>query len=192
MQTNQARTMQQYQTRLLSKAMQDSILAAAPGLRSFAISLCGNADRADDLVQETLLRAIDNIDSFQPGTNLFGWLATILRNQFLTEFRKRRNEVEDVDGQYVDTLTSIPDQESHVEFEDFRTAFAMLPPDQQEALLLVGALGLSYGEAAIVCGIPIGTIRGRIHRARMQLSRLFAIGQPDESGPMADTWSRLS
>jgi RNA polymerase sigma-70 factor (ECF subfamily) len=176
MQTNQARTMQQYQTRLLSKAMQDSILAAAPGLRSFAISLCGNADRADDLVQETLLRAIDNIDSFQPGTNLFGWLATILRNQFLTEFRKRRNEVEDVDGQYVDTLTSIPDQESHVEFEDF----------------LVGALGLSYGEAAIVCGIPIGTIRGRIHRARMQLSRLFAIGQPDESGPMADTWSRLS
>ncbi len=184
--------MQQCQNNLLSKPMQDALLAAAPGLRNFAISLCGNGDRADDLVQETLLRAIDNIDSFQPGTNLFGWLATILRNQFLTEFRKRRNEVEDVDGQYVNTLTSVPNQESHVEFEDFRTAFAMLPPDQQEALLLVGALGLSYGEAAVVCGIPIGTIRGRLHRARMQLSKLFTLGQPGESSSMAGAMSRLS
>lgn len=173
--------MQHSQNSLLTKPMQDSLLAAVPGLRNFAISLCGNADRADDLVQETLLRAIDNINSFRPGTNLFGWLATILRNQFVTEFRKRRNEVEDIDGQYVDTLTSIPDQESRVEFEDFRTAFAALPPDQQEALLLVGALGFPYEEAAIVCGISVGTIRGRIHRARVQLLKSFGIGRGSAS-----------
>lgn len=170
-------TCQQTHTSLLSKPMQDSLLAAVPGLRSFAISLCGNVDRADDLVQETLLRAIDKIHTFQPGTNLFGWLSTILRNHFITEFRKRRNEVEDADGRYMDSLTSIPDQESRVEFEDFRTAFETLPPDQQEALLLVGALGLSYDEAAIICGIPVGTIRGRIHRARQQLSRFVARDQ---------------
>lgn len=184
--------MQKDTTGLLSKPMQESILAAVPGLRNFAVSLCGSADRADDLVQETLLRAIGNIDSFQPGTNLFGWLATILRNQFITEFRKRRNEVEDVDGQYVEALISRPDQESRVEFEDFRTAFAMLPPDQQEALFLVGALGFSYEEAATFCGIPVGTIRGRIHRARIQLATLCAISRLDGSGQMATVRTRPS
>jgi RNA polymerase sigma-70 factor, ECF subfamily len=74
------------------------MLAAVPRLRAFAISLCGNVDRADDLMQETLLRAIGSINSFQPGTNMCAWLFTILRNLFRSEYHKRRREVQDTDG----------------------------------------------------------------------------------------------
>jgi len=102
------------------------MLAAVPSLRAFAISLCGNVDRADDLVQETLLRAMANINSFQPGTNMSAWLFTILRNLFRSEYRKRRREVEDTDGSYAETLKSHPEQHSRVEFEEFRAALAKL------------------------------------------------------------------
>src|SRR5207302_2806020 len=84
----------------LTNQLRDDILAAVPNLRAFAISLSGNTDRADDLVQETLLRAIANIDSFQPGSNLPAWLFTILRNLFRSDYRKRRREVEDAEGTY--------------------------------------------------------------------------------------------
>ena len=114
------------------------MLAAVPSLRAFAISLSGNVDRADDLVQETLLRAIANINSFHPGTNMSAWLITILRNLFRSEYRKRRREVEDAAGSYVDSLKSPPQQPSRVEFEEFRVALAKLPSGQCEALLLVG------------------------------------------------------
>lgn len=163
--------------------MEESILAAVPRLRAFAVSLCGSTDQADDLVQETFLRAISNAGSFQPGTNLFAWLTTILRNHFVSELRKRRNELEDADGRYVDGLKSVPEQESRVDFCDFRTALAMLPVDQQEALLLVGALGLPYEEAAAVCGIPVATIRSRIHRGRTQLAKLLAVTGMVDFGP---------
>ena len=85
------------------------MLAAVPRLRAFAIALCGKVDRADDLVQETLLRAIGNINSFQPGTNMCAWLFTILRNLFRSEYRKQRREVQDTDGSYLDSLKSPPD-----------------------------------------------------------------------------------
>ena len=128
-------------------AMDDSVrkavLSAVPSLRAFAISLCGNVDRADDLVQETLLRALANIDSFQPGTNMSAWLFTILRNHFRSEYRKRRREVEDSDGHHAESLKSQPDQYGHVEFREFREALAQLPSDQREALILVGASGFS-------------------------------------------------
>ena len=136
-------------------AMDDSVrkavLSAVPSLRAFAISLCGNVDRADDLVQETLLRALANIDSFQPGTNMSAWLFTILRNHFRSEYRKRRREVEDSDGHHAESLKSQPDQYGHVEFREFREALAQLPSDQREALILVGASGFSYEEAAGIC-----------------------------------------
>ena len=119
------------------------MLAAVPSLRAFAISLSGNVDRADDLVQDTLLRAMANIDSFQPGTNMSAWLFTILRNLFRSEYRKRRREVEDADGRHVDSLKSPPQQHSRLEFEEFRRALAKLIPDQREALILVGASGFS-------------------------------------------------
>jgi RNA polymerase sigma-70 factor (ECF subfamily) len=87
-----------------SPAVRDAMLAAVPGLRAFAISLSGNVDRADDLVHETLLRAIANINSFHPGSHMSAWLFAILRNLFRTEYRKRRREVEDAAGSYVDSL----------------------------------------------------------------------------------------
>src|SRR6059036_1406317 len=106
----------------LTDSLRDDILASVPSLRAFAISLSGNGDRADDLVQETLLRALANIDSFQPGSNMPAWLFAILRNLFRTEYRKRRREVEDADGRHVDSLKSPPQQPSRVEFEEFRVA----------------------------------------------------------------------
>ena len=103
------------------------MLAAVPSLRAFAISLCGNVDRADDLVQEALLRAWGNLDSFEPGTNMSAWLFTILRNVFRSEYRKRRREVEDADGSYADSLISLPNQTSSLEMDEFRKALDHLP-----------------------------------------------------------------
>ena len=108
----------------LEPSVREAMLSAVPSLRAFAISLSGNVDRADDLVQETLLRAMANINSFQPGTNMSAWLFTILRNLFRSEYRKRRREVEDADGSYADTLTSHPEQHGRIEFEEFRKALS--------------------------------------------------------------------
>ena len=157
----------------LDPAIRDQVLATVPSLRAFAISLCGNIDRADDLVQETLLRALAHIDSFQPGTNMPAWLFTILRNLFRSEYRKRRREVEDADGRYAETLKSHPEQTGRVEFEEFRTALAKLPSDQREALILVGASGFSYDDAAAICGCAVGTIKSRVNRARTRLADLL-------------------
>jgi RNA polymerase sigma-70 factor (ECF subfamily) len=123
----------------LDPAIRDQVLSTVPSLRAFAISLCGHVDRADDLVQETLLRALAHIDSFQPGTNMPAWLFTILRNLFRSEYRKRRREVEDAEGRYADTLKSHPEQTGRVEFNEFRGALSKLPSDQREALILVGS-----------------------------------------------------
>ena len=165
----------------LQPLVRDAMLAAVPSLRAFAISLCGKVDRADDLVQETLLRAIGSINSFQPGTNMCAWLFTILRNLFRSEYRRR--EVQDTDGSYLDSLKSPPEQHSRVEFEDFRDALANLPSTQREALLLVGASGFSYEEAAAICETAVGTIKSRVHRARTRLSELLAIDNADRFGP---------
>ncbi|OYX74998.1 MAG: RNA polymerase subunit sigma, partial [Bradyrhizobium sp. 35-63-5] len=139
----------------MDDSVRNSILSAVPSLRAFAISLCGNVDRADDLVQETMLRAIANIDSFQPGTNMAAWLFTILRNHFRSEYRKRRREVEDADGHHADSLKQQPEQHGHIELNEFRAALSQLPPDQREALILVGASGFSYEEAAHICGCAV-------------------------------------
>src|SRR3979411_675200 len=111
------------------KNVREVMLAAVPSLRAFAISLCGTVDRADALVQEALLRAWANLDSFEPGTNMSAWLFTILRNLFRSEYRKRRREVEDADGRFSASLKSQPDQPSHLEFQEFRAQLAQLPPD---------------------------------------------------------------
>ncbi len=167
----------------IDEQVRNAVLGAVPSLRAFAISLCGNIDRADDLVQETLLRALANIDSFQPGTNMSAWLFTILRNHFRSEYRKRRREVEDSDGHYAETLKSHPDQIGQVEFTEFLEALAQLPPDQREALVLVGASGFSYEEAANICGCAVGTIKSRVNRARTRLAELMGIDLTNEFGP---------
>ena len=176
----------------LDPSMRDAVLAAVPSLRAFAISLSGNVDRADDLVQETLLRALVNIDSFEPGTNLSAWLFTILRNLFRSEYRKRRREVEDGDGTYAESLKSQPEQEARVEFREFRAALAKLPSDQREALILVGASGFSYEEAAGICGCAVGTIKSRVNRARTRLAELMSIESLDDFGPDRATRAVLS
>jgi len=167
----------------LDPTLRDQMLTSVPSLRAFAISLSGNVDRADDLVQETLLRAIANIDSFQPGTNMSAWLFTILRNLFRSEYRKRRREVEDADGSYADSLKSHPEQGSRLEFNEFKAALSKLPPDQREALILVGASGFSYEEAAGICECAVGTIKSRVNRARNRLADLLSIEGADDFGP---------
>src|SRR5262249_28522406 len=104
----------------LDPVLQESMLAAVPELRAFAVALCHQRDRADDLVQEALLHAIANIASFRSGTNMTAWLFTILRNQLCNEFRKRRREVADSDGYFVGTMTSQPEQERRVQLAEFR------------------------------------------------------------------------
>jgi RNA polymerase sigma-70 factor, ECF subfamily len=162
--------------------IQQQMIALEPNLRAFAMSLCGSADRADDLVQETMLRAISKIDTFQPGTNLGAWLTTILRNCFLSELRKHRSEIEDADGAYAHALRAAPEQESALEFKEFRAALRAIPFNQREALLLVGAAGLSYEDAATVCQATTGTIKSRINRARSRLAALLSIESVNEIG----------
>lgn len=163
--------------------IRDAILKTVPNLRAFAVSLSGNVDRADDLVQETLLRAFAKIDSFQPGTNLSAWLFTILRNQFRSEYRKRRREVEDADGKYSEKLKSQPEQIGKIEFAELRHALSELPDDQREALILVGASGFSYEETAEICGCAVGTIKSRVNRARTRLAELMAVSGAEDFAP---------
>ena len=173
-------------------SVREAMLTSVPSLRAFAISLCGNVDRADDLVQETLLRAWANIGSFEPGTNMSAWLFTILRNLFRSEYRKRRREVADSEGNYAESMKTQPEQSSRVEFEEFRTALAKLPTDQREALILVGASGFSYEEAAEICGCAVGTIKSRVNRARTRLAELLSIESIDDFGPDRELRAVLS
>jgi RNA polymerase sigma-70 factor, ECF subfamily len=156
---------------LATQAFTDGLEAATPSLRAFAISLCGNVDRADDLVQETLLRALSSEHSFELGTNMAAWLFTILRNHFRSEYRKRRREVEDGDGSYAESLHSPPEQQIRIEFAEFQVALGKLPHDQREALILVGASGFSYKQAAAICGCAEGTIKSRVNRGRTLLGQ---------------------
>lgn len=164
-------------------SLKSELLAAIPSLRAFAMSLSGNIDRADDLVQETLVKAWSNLGSFTEGTNMSAWLFTILRNLFYSEYRKRRREVADADGQIAGKLASVPSQNAHMDFLDFQAALQQLSPDQREALILVGASGMSYEEAAEICGCAVGTMKSRVNRARNRLSQLLSVSAEGEFGP---------
>lgn len=163
-----------------SATFQDQLSAMVPNLRAFAKSLCGSADGADDLVQETLIKAWRNQSSFAEGSNLKAWLFTILRNSFLSERRKRKLEVQDVDGQLAGQLGVRASQPSHMDMLDFQKAFTLLPDEQKEALILIGAEGFSYEEAALMCGCAVGTIKSRVNRARNRLAEM--LGDPDADG----------
>ncbi len=157
------------------------LIAEMPNLRAFGVSLCGSASMADDLVQETLLRAWSKWDKFQPGTSLRAWLFTILRNIYYSNCRKSVREVQDSDGAYAQRLVVPGDQESHVDLEDFRKALTKLPVEQREVLILVGASGVSYEEAAAICGVEVGTIKSRLSRARSQLVAILGWGARTEA-----------
>jgi RNA polymerase sigma-70 factor (ECF subfamily) len=154
-------------------------VAEIGSLRAFAVSLCGDKERADDLVQETLFKAWNHLDSFKEGTNLKAWLFTILRNTYFSERRKQRREVEDADGAYAARLATQPAQHGHMEMQDFRAALSQLPDDQREALVLVGAAGFSYEEAAEISGCAVGTIKSRVNRARNRLADTLGFEEED-------------
>lgn len=156
-----------------SNEVREGLVAAIPNLRAFAMSLCGRSAWADDLVQETLVRAWAKSDSYQDGTNLMAWLFTILRNEFYSQLRKRKREVEDIDGEVAARLTSVPDQLPNLDVKDFQAALALLPEDQREAIVLIGASGFSYEEAAEIMGCAIGTVKSRLSRARTRLTEIL-------------------
>jgi RNA polymerase sigma-70 factor (ECF subfamily) len=160
--------------------MPDALVSAIPTLRAFAIALCRDARRADDLVQETLVKAWNNRDLYKEGTNLRAWLFTILRNTYFSEHRRLRYQASY--REQVDTTKSWqhPEQEGHLDLQDFLEALAGLPPDQREALLLVGAEGFSYEEAAEISGCAVGTIKSRVNRARKRLSDTLQIAGSGE------------
>ncbi len=161
------------------QSLKNDLIAAIPSLRAFAISICGNSDRADDLVQETLVKAWGSLGSFSEGTNLTAWLFTILRNIYYSEFRRRRREAPDPDGEIAARLVAPESQHAHMDFLDFREALQKLPLDQREALILVAAQGMSYEEAAEICGCAPGTMKSRVNRARNRLAELMSLpGNP--------------
>ena len=158
----------------------DEIVGHLPALRAFAVSLTRNGAAADDLVQDTIVKAWTNIDKFKVGTNLRAWLFTILRNTFYSAYRKQRREVADVDGVMAGRLAEKPAHDGRIQLTEFERAFKLLPDEQREALVLVGASGFSYEEAADTCGVAVGTIKSRVNRARRRLADLLQLDSDDE------------
>jgi RNA polymerase sigma-70 factor (ECF subfamily) len=167
----------------MDQDLRDELLATMPSLRAFAIALTGNIDHADDLVQDTILRAWSHFDQFRPSTNLQAWLFTILRNQLRSNYRKRKREVEDPNASLAQKMAVLPEQSARLDWADVRVAVAKLPHKQREALLLVGAEGFSYDETAWICGVAIGTVKSRVSRARRRLTELLVLDDNDEFGP---------
>lgn len=157
--------------------LRQQIVQLLPNLRAFARTLTNNHAQADDLVQETVVKALANLGRFQEGTNLNAWLFTILRNTYYSELRKRRREVEDPDDIHAGSRSVAPDQIDALQLKEFRAALARLPDEQREALILVGASGFAYEEAAAICGVAVGTIKSRVNRARRRLAQLLDYDQ---------------
>jgi RNA polymerase sigma-70 factor, ECF subfamily len=157
-----------------SPEFRSALVDCIPHLRAFARSLTRNRDRADDLVHDAAVRALAAADQFTPGTNFKAWIFTILRNLYYNEGRKDHSRNVPFDETTV-TEHAIPaTQEAALEFCDFRRAFWQLGEDHREVLMLVGASGLSYEEAAEICGCAIGTIKSRVSRARQELTKLLS------------------
>jgi RNA polymerase sigma-70 factor, ECF subfamily len=160
-----------------------------PSLRVFARSLCGDATWADDLVQDTLLKAWNSREQYQPDSNMRAWLLTILRNSFYSELRHRKFEVEDPDDKLAASITVRPEHEAASEIEALTHALRELPNKQREALLLVCASGLSYKQAAAISNCAVGTIKSRIARARDHL--VEALGYDGVEPPSHCNGSRI-
>jgi len=158
----------------------DRLAGAIPRLRAFAISLTRDVTKADDLVQETILKAWSNIDKFDPATNLDAWLFTILRNAFYSALRKTRREVQDSDGAFAATLSERPAHDGRLAFGDFQRAFDQLSPEHREVLILVGASGFSCEEAAEMMGVAVGTVKSRASRARRRLAELLHLAEGED------------
>lgn len=165
---------------LSDREFKRALTEVAPHLRAFARALCGCRDRADDLAQETLLRAWAARERYRAGTNFKAWTFTILRNHFYSEARRSRFHGEYDEGMAERVLRAPASQESAVELADVLRALAVVPETYREALILVAIGSLSYEEIADICGIALGTVKSRICRARAMLSHVLSSGQlPD-------------
>lgn len=156
-----------------SATLRDDLIKSIPSLRAFAISLCHNRTEADDLVQETLIRAWNNLSNFEEGTNLKAWLFTILRNNFYNGLRKQKHQTEYARAMDAGQFVVQPTQDKSLEFNDVMRVLGDLPPDQREALILVTVENMSYEEVATICACPIGTVKSRVNRARARLEALM-------------------
>lgn len=159
----------------------DELINLLPNLRGFAMSLSRNRSVADDLMQDTIVKAWANIHKFEPGSNMKAWLFTILRNTYYTRHQRGKREVADVDGAFSGKLAVKPEHDGRLQMRDFRTAFETLPDEQREALILIGAQGFTYEEAANTIGVAVGTVKSRVNRARAALTQLLEL---DENGAM--------
>ena len=148
-------------------------------LRAFAMSLTRNDAAADDLVQDTVLKAWTNLEKFQEGTNMRAWLFTILRNTFYSNRRKAVREVEDSSGAITESISVKPAHDGRLQLAEFRRALGELPVEQREILTLIGVLQYSYEEAADVCGVKVGTVKSRLNRGREALTLKMQMNSDD-------------
>ena len=158
------------------------LVALIPHLRDFACTLCGDAAAADDLAQDAIMKAWDARASFQIGTNMKAWTFMILRNQFYSEKRRswRQSQLDQESAER--TLVAADDPEAPVALDEMRLALSMLPTEQREALILVGAGGFAYEEAAEICECAVGTVKSRVSRARRALQSILEQGAYDRDG----------
>ncbi|MDO8901083.1 MAG: sigma-70 family RNA polymerase sigma factor [Phenylobacterium sp.] len=169
----------------LDNAFKAEIVTLIPHLRAFARTLCGDATAADDLAQDAMMKAWDARASFQMGTNMKAWTFMILRNQFYSEKRRswRQSQLDQEAAER--TLVAVDDPEAPVALDELRLSLGMLPPEQREALILVGAGGFAYEEAAEICGVAVGTVKSRVSRARRALQSILEAGAYDRDGGAA-------
>ena len=155
----------------------DEMTASLPALRRFAQSLCRQRDLADDLVQETMVRAWSSRHTFLPGSNFRPWVFTILRNQFYSSARKRSRLIPWDPEAAERILVQQPEQEADLHIEDIRCALAKLPNNQREMLMLIASAGMSYEEAALATDCKIGTVKSRINRGRAAIRAIIEGGE---------------
>jgi len=167
------------------KAFKTELVALIPHLRAFARTLAGDPASADDLAQDAMMKAWDARASFQMGTNMKAWTFMILRNQFYSEKRRswRQSQLDQEAAER--TLVAVDDPEAPVALDELRQGLAMLPPEQREALILVGAGGFAYEEAAEICGCAVGTVKSRVSRARRALHAILDDGAYERDGASA-------
>lgn len=175
-------------------AFKAELLGVIPHLRAFARSLCGRADLADDLVQETLMKAWAARDRYAPGTRMKSWTFVILRNSYLTLLRRARFSG-DCDDETIQRMLSAPAEQDHsLHLSDVHRGLLELPETQREALILVGAGGFSYEEAAEICGCAVGTVKSRVARARVALEKIINDGgftQATESSDLSNPHAKI-
>lgn len=156
-----------------------------PHLRAFARTLCGDPTAADDLAQDAMMKAWDARGSYQMGTNMKAWTFMILRNQFYSEKRRSWRQTQLDQDAAERTLMAVDDPSARVALDELRLGLGMLPPEQREALILVGAGGFAYEEAAEICGCAVGTVKSRVSRARRALHAILEEGAYEHDGAAA-------